>query len=155
MVALHDGHIISQGTVDDALKKDQKLAEEFEHDEQALELDETEEIEAGDSSDDTVVLDNGASGKLVIAEEIAVGHVSFQACKCRLLLHLLCSLTDTLCEVKLFLGGLGGTWPLLFWLQFIGSMAACDLSGVSETWWLGHWARQYALRDAGEVKVSL
>lgn len=85
VIALHDGHIISQGTVSDALGKDEKLAEEFKHDEEALELDETEEIEAGDSMDAVVVPAKGAEGKLVIAEEIAVGHVSWNACEWYLL----------------------------------------------------------------------
>lgn len=61
----------------------------------------------------------------------------------------------SMCLVKLFLDGLGGKWPFLFWFQFIGSLAMNDLFGVMETWWLGFWARQYALRDAGEVHVSL
>ena len=81
VVSLADGHIISQGSVSDALKKDLKLAEEFKHEEEALELEENEEAEAADSSDPSVPAKaKGADGKLVVAEEIAVGHVSWEAC---------------------------------------------------------------------------
>lgn len=81
VIALHDGHIISQGTVSDALNKDQKLAEEFKHDEEALELEETEEPEVSDNADTAAAPTKGADGKLVVAEEIAVGHVSLKASK--------------------------------------------------------------------------
>ena len=69
-----DGHIISQGSVSDALAKDSKLQEEIQHEEEAVELDETE-----DSAVDKPVEDK--KGKLVVAEEIAHGHVSWSACQ--------------------------------------------------------------------------
>lgn len=81
VVSLHDGHIVSQGTVSDALKKDEKLAEEFKHDEEAMELEENEELEAGEHADVVATPAKSGEGKLVVAEEIAVGHVSWQACK--------------------------------------------------------------------------
>lgn len=64
-------------------------------------------------------------------------------------------LTHASFQVKLFLNGVGGKWPFLFWFQYLGAMGVYDLCEVLETWWLGYWARQYALRDAGEVRVSL
>ena len=82
VVSLADGHIISQGSVSDALKKDHKLAEEFKHEEEALELEEDEEAEATGSSDPSAPAPaKGKEGKLVVAEEIAVGHVSWKACE--------------------------------------------------------------------------
>lgn len=80
VVSLADGHIISQGSVSDALKKDDQLAEEFKHEEEALELEENEETEATGSADPSAP-PKAKEGKLVVAEEIAVGHVSWRACE--------------------------------------------------------------------------
>lgn len=81
VVSLHDGHIVSQGSVGDALKKDAKLEEEFKHEEEALELDEVEEtvVDSADPADPGAP-DKKKDGKLIVAEEIEVGHVSWAAC---------------------------------------------------------------------------
>ena len=55
----------------------------------------------------------------------------------------------------MLLVGLGGAWPLLFWAQFLAADVLCNVSTTLEYWWLGFWAKQYALRDAGDVQVSL
>ena len=82
VISLHDGHITSQGSIKDALKVDRELAEEFKHDEEAIELDDNEELEIGDRIDSvSEPAKAGADGKLIVAEEIAVGHVSWKACK--------------------------------------------------------------------------
>lgn len=70
-----DGHIISQGSVSDAIAKDSKLVEEIKHEEEAVELDEAEDTTADKPVEEK-------KGKLVVAEEIAHGHVSWRACKC-------------------------------------------------------------------------
>lgn len=75
VVSLRDGHIVNQGSVSDVLKQDQLLSEEFKHDEAALELDEAEEAAAGGES-----TEEPREGKLVVTEEVAVGHVSWAAC---------------------------------------------------------------------------
>ena len=82
VISLSDGHIVSQGSVSDALKKDSKLAEEYKHDEEAMELDEAEDdtADSPDPADPAKPAKSGKDGKLVVAEEIAVGHVSWQAC---------------------------------------------------------------------------
>ncbi|KAI0703637.1 hypothetical protein BC835DRAFT_1262769 [Cytidiella melzeri] len=122
-----DGHIISQGSVSDAIAKDSKLVEEIKHEKEAVELDESEE-----ATEDKPV--EGKKGKLVVAEEIAHGHVSWPA-------------------FKLFLSGLGGKYPLLFWIGWISGMSLSEVFDVSEMWWLGYWARQYALTDPKTVSV--
>jgi hypothetical protein len=70
-----DGHIISQGSISDALAKDSKLVEEIKHEEEAVEL-----VEAEEATADKAIKEK--KGKLVIAEEVARGHVSWHACKC-------------------------------------------------------------------------
>lgn len=82
VISLHDGHIVSQGSVRDALAKDKALAEELKHEEEAMELDEHEEAEASGSDDPAAPGEptKAKEGKLVVAEEIEVGHVSWKAC---------------------------------------------------------------------------
>lgn len=75
MVALGtDGRIISQGSVADALAHNKALATELKHEEEAVELEEHEE-------DAEAPVDK--KGKLVVAEEIELGHVSRDACTCQ------------------------------------------------------------------------
>lgn len=64
---------MSQGSVNDAIAKDATLAEEIEHEAEAVELDEIEE----NATTKPVV---EGKGKLVVAEEIAIGHVNWKAC---------------------------------------------------------------------------
>lgn len=69
-----DGYIISQGSVTEAMTKDPKLMEEMKHEGEAIELYEIEEAATTKPVDET-------KGKLVVAEEIAIGRVSWDACK--------------------------------------------------------------------------
>lgn len=80
VISIHDGHIVSQGTIKDVIAKDKVLAAEFRQDKEAIELDKNEDAEAEEPLD----VDGPAKpkdGKLVVAEEIAEGHVSWKACK--------------------------------------------------------------------------
>lgn len=71
-----DGYVVSQGSIADALSKDSKLAEEIKHEVEAIELDEIEEHASAQPSED-----KAGKGKLVVAEEVAIGRVSWEACK--------------------------------------------------------------------------
>ena len=79
MVALgNDGRITSQGSVADALAHNKALVEELKRDRKAVELDEKE---GGDDAELDEV--SGAkTSKLVVAEEIELGHVSRDASTC-------------------------------------------------------------------------
>ena len=80
---MSNGRIVSQGTVSDALTKDQRLAKEFKHDEEATELDTHKDIEGKDHADHVATLSKQGIGKLIAAEELVAGHVSWKACKRR------------------------------------------------------------------------
>ena len=82
VVSLSVGHIVSKGSVSDALKKDSKLAEEYKHDEETMELDETEDdtADSTDLADPPKPVNIRKDGKLVVAEEIATGFISWNAC---------------------------------------------------------------------------
>jgi hypothetical protein len=89
-----DGRIISQGAPE--ILADAHLTEEMRHEQEAIELEEDfdEESEANKASA------NGS--KLIVAEEIQEGHVSFKAAKL-LLVNL-------------------SSWPLLFWIGYLAGM---------------------------------
>ncbi len=69
-----DGRIASRGSVSDALKKDKTLAKELAESAHAVKDDE-KTIDA-EEPDETA---KQADGKLILAEEIAEGHVSWDA----------------------------------------------------------------------------
>ncbi|KAI0798592.1 hypothetical protein BC629DRAFT_232884 [Irpex lacteus] len=123
-----DGNITTQDSISDALVQDSKLQEEIRHEEQAIELDEIEDTVADEPVEEK-------KGKLVVAEEIAHGHVSWNA-------------------FKLFLGGLGGKFPIAFWAGWIVGNVLAEFLDVSEMWWLGYWARQYAERTPSDVSIK-
>lgn len=142
----NDGRILSQGSVQDAIAHDAALAEEIKHEEETIELDEAESQTFDEPK-------KPKSGQLVVAEEIADGHVSWHSCKSY---HLKfadagCSLAST--TVQLFLGGLGGKWPILFWIQYLCNTCLSDFCIIMETWWLGWWAQQYALTNPANVAI--
>ncbi|KIK00806.1 hypothetical protein K443DRAFT_122663 [Laccaria amethystina LaAM-08-1] len=76
------------------------------------------------------------AGKLVIAEEVAHGHVSWKA-------------------IKLFLGALGGKHVILFFSVWIGGTLAVQYMTVFSTWFLGYWGSQYEIHHGGKVRVFL
>src|ERR1700761_857221 len=71
-----DSHIASRGSVSDALKKDKALAKELSKDARAIKEDE-KKID-GEEPYKTA---RPTDGKLILAEEIAEGHVSWDAGK--------------------------------------------------------------------------
>lgn len=155
VVSLRDGRIVSQGTIKEALKTDHQLAEEFKHDKEAIERDANEERTAeGADGPNPGNAAAPSEGKLVVAEEVAVGRVSWKACKLPPAPALF-SADNRGCPDKLLLAGLGGAWPLVFWCQFLGADMLSTAATTFQSWWLGHWAQQYALRDPSGVRASL
>ena len=69
-----DGRVASRGTVSDALKKDKTLAKELAEAARAIKDDE-KKIDTKEPDDVAKPTD----GKLILAEEIAEGHVSWDA----------------------------------------------------------------------------
>ncbi len=66
-----DGQLLSQGSIDAALAKDKKLAEEFK-------TEETIELKENKYEDEVL---EAKDGKLIAAEEVEEGHVSMGACR--------------------------------------------------------------------------
>ncbi|KAF8310655.1 ATP-binding cassette transporter [Clavulina sp. PMI_390] len=71
------------------------------------------------------------AGKLVAAEEVALGHVSMSA-------------------LLLYFRSLGGIW---FWIPLLFTTGSVDLVDLYQTWWLGLWGRMYDVLPPGQVNV--
>ncbi|XP_006463829.1 hypothetical protein AGABI2DRAFT_187296 [Agaricus bisporus var. bisporus H97] len=72
--------------------------------------------------------------KLILAEEIEVGHVGWKS-------------------VKIFLVALGGNHPALFFVAFIGGLFVSHSTNAFQTWFLGYWASQYECHPASDISV--
>ena len=75
---------------------------------------------------------NPTDGKLVIAEEIAKGHVTWKS-------------------LKLFLSGLGGDYPLMFFSIWISVTFLTDWVNTFQVWFLGYWGSKYENHAPSEV----
>ncbi|RDX55372.1 hypothetical protein OH76DRAFT_1428233 [Lentinus brumalis] len=127
-----DGRVHSQGTLSKVLAKDDKLAEELAEESEEIKKAETEvdHVDPGDEFAPTK-----ADGKLIVAEEISEGHVSWQA-------------------LRMYLSSMGGGYTLVFWFSVIAFLCLCEVLGVLETWWLGYWAQQYEDQPQEDVSVG-
>ncbi|KZV63091.1 P-loop containing nucleoside triphosphate hydrolase protein [Peniophora sp. CONT] len=115
-----DGTLVSRGTVDEVLARDEALKHEVE--EQAMVIEKTEkELVDGDEPDDD---NKQADGKLIVEEEVQQGRVSWSA-------------------LRLFISALGGRHSVIFWGGFLFFMAVDNTLGNFQTYWLGVWAEAY------------
>jgi len=80
--------------------------------------------------------DTKLDGKLISKEEIAEGHVTWKS-------------------LKLFLSGLGGNQPLMFFFLWMTSILITDTMNTFQVWFLGYWGSQYKERDPSTVDVPL
>ena len=71
-----DGQIANHGTVSEVIAQDEQLAEKIAHEQALVDTDEAE----ASLSKAIPVLTKAQGGKLIAAEEIAVGHVTWPAC---------------------------------------------------------------------------
>ncbi|KAF7340454.1 Multidrug resistance-associated ABC transporter protein [Mycena venus] len=123
-----DGRIRSQGSIS-KLSKREPLAAQIREDEQVLDKAQ-QEIDAGTPSA------KPADGKLIVAEEIQLGHVGASA-------------------LKMYLSAMAGGHSLFFFTVWFGCLFLQQGSVVLKTWMLGYWAKQYDDRPANEVNVVL
>ncbi|KDR74315.1 hypothetical protein GALMADRAFT_250126 [Galerina marginata CBS 339.88] len=121
-----DGRVQSQGTeVALAIAKSSTLATEAEKDREAT----------GIAKENIDLLPKTADGKLIIAEEIAVGHVTWKS-------------------IKLLLASLGGRHPVVFFVVVASSIVLNEWSITFQTWFLGLWGSQYETHHPSEVDIS-
>lgn len=127
------GTVSATGSVSDVLKKDsflrtqlKKACEEAREEEEGdIDL-KAEETGKGDDE-----MMKQTSGKLIIAEEKAIGRAELAA-------------------FMLYIRGIGG--PLV-WSIFIIALSAAMLVKVGQTWFVGYWSSQYESHSPTEVPV--
>ena len=124
-----DGRILCQGTLSEALKSNKALLKE-------VKAEEGEVAKADETIDDVLPeIPEGKGGKLILKEEIAEGHVSWSASKsfvsCARMVRL-----NLRVLVKMYIVGMGGSFPVLFWIVVLGcwSVEEVTLVVVSFSW---------------------
>jgi hypothetical protein len=124
-----DGRIASQGTLEQALATDAKLREEIVSEKRAISKGE-QVVDADIHAPKKEA--TPAAKKLIVAEEIALGRVSWPACEYARCASY-CIHPDAF-AVRMFLTSLGRT---AFWISFISGFLLADLLNVIQTFWLG------------------
>ena len=167
VVALgNDGRIVSQGSLERALKEDSELLEELKADEEL--------IENAEDGMDNIQVNHQAKqdGKLVVSEEIGEGHVGWNACKSSCTryqpsLRLTYTASPFVHQEHLQLQ-MALLVPLLPHSIYDTCSHQCPgmSSGIyvfrrtpyhlaMQSYFLGYWAAQYEDHDPSEVSVPL
>ncbi|KAJ7187905.1 P-loop containing nucleoside triphosphate hydrolase protein, partial [Mycena filopes] len=114
-----DGRVRSQGSIADALAKDEVLAKEVSKDQEILDAAE-KEVDSPPAADEP----KKKEGKLIVAEEIALGRVSWTA-------------------LTLYFKGMGGSHTVAFFAVLLLAIVVIQVTEATQTWYLGYWASQY------------
>jgi len=122
-----DGFAHEVADISEVLVHDKILAHELEKEEEEAEI-EKEVI------DNVKKDDKQPDGKLILAEEIAEGHISWKA-------------------IKLFITGLGGDLPILVLTLWMGGVALMHVANSFAVWFLGVWGSQYETHHTSDVDV--
>jgi ABC-type glutathione transport system ATPase component len=77
VVSMHDGKVLKQGSLKDVLEEDVDLIQQVKHDEGELQKEQKADLD--EQTGQTV--GEKSAGKLIVAEEIPLGHVSRDASK--------------------------------------------------------------------------
>ncbi|KAJ1305460.1 hypothetical protein OPQ81_000470 [Rhizoctonia solani] len=117
-----NGRVVNQGLVSEVLLANARLKAKVEKEQQIEEkaAQAIEEIAPVEEYPDNPT--KKGSGKLIMEEEVAIGHVGWPA-------------------LKLFLLSFGGFW---FWLVCLGSFMISDVVLTFQSYWVGVWARAYS-----------
>ncbi|KXN82428.1 ATP-binding cassette transporter abc4 [Leucoagaricus sp. SymC.cos] len=124
-----NGTILSQGTdISAAISRNSKLVSELKAQERAQVSGEA----TGETNENEAPADGSPMGKLIVAEEIQQGHVTWKA-------------------MKLFLSALGGSHPVLFFFAYSFGLLLADSGLMAQTYLLGYWGSQYTESDPSEI----
>lgn len=129
VVTVKDGRVVSQ----EVIQKTSIEAEILNEEAAAYIEEEPFESKAKLSGDETDI-DKKASGKLVMDEEVQVGHISWSASE--FLAFLTVYWFSFSFVVKLYATALGGRFPVLFFSAWLGGSILTQLTMVFQTWYL-------------------
>ncbi|KAH6916799.1 ATP-binding cassette transporter [Coprinopsis sp. MPI-PUGE-AT-0042] len=122
-----NGNIVSQGSVTETLKNNKAFLDEFENEQALIKR-------ANDEVDSETKPSQPADGKLIVAEEVEEGHVSWDA-------------------LKMYSSALGGRSPLLVISSYLAFMFLSQITVAGQTWFLGYWAWEYTAYPFSDVPV--
>ena len=88
----------------------------------------------GEVIDETKNIGAKSDGKLILAEEVAQGRVTWKA-------------------LGLYIKGLGGSTPALFLTIFLSGLVLEQVCNMSSVWFLGQWGSQYEHHNPSEIPV--
>ena len=124
----------AQGTdISGLIAQDPSLASEVEEENKAI-AETKGEVEA--VAEPGALVKGPVDGKLVVAEEIVEGHVTWKS-------------------MALLISALGVRHPILFLLFLIGCIALGTSFYTAQTWFLGEWGAQYETHAPGDVNLNL
>ena len=136
-----NGRVVNAGTIPEVLAHDLSLKNELEEESAELEI-----LGVGDPPSSTTNGPSAAGGKLIMAEEAEVGHVGWKVCKYLFYLNSRPG-EPHLRIVGLLLKALGGGFPVLYFISFVGVDLVSRSIYSFQTWYLGFWASQYQDHD--------
>lgn len=123
------GTISAQGSVTEVLSKDARLRTQVEKEkEKEKDEDKLDESKADKSARED---SRKTAGKLVVAEEKAMGRVKLAA-------------------VLLYTTSVGG---VIAWAMILGTRLSAQLLNISGSWFVGYWSSQYESYAPPEVPV--
>ncbi|KAF7299693.1 ATP-binding cassette transporter [Mycena chlorophos] len=124
-----DGRIQAQGTVSEITSRG-PVAAQIRVQEEAL--DKQQAVVDPKAPEDNKP--KSGEGKLIVAEEVQLGHVSASA-------------------LGVYFKSMGGKHPIVFFIFFYGTLLVSLVANALRTWVLGYWASQYDNRPSDEVDV--
>ncbi|KIY46182.1 P-loop containing nucleoside triphosphate hydrolase protein [Fistulina hepatica ATCC 64428] len=124
-----DGLVVNHGSFSAVFAHEPQLVKEMNKEEEVLEK--TDEVDV----EPTEIPKGKGDGKLVVAEEVELGHLGWDA-------------------LKLYLLGLSGSHYLVFFSIFFGSLLVIYGAQTVQTYWLGIWAAQYEDHRHFEVDIA-
>lgn len=122
-----NGHVVATGTVQEVLKSNHRLRVPAQSKQPTV----PDEAIIDDRIKEDVKNDKSDSGKLIIAEEVAIGRVSWKT-------------------MKLYIVSFGGPFV---WGLFIAMEYLVMLFSLSQTWIMAYWSNQYETHPPSEVPV--
>ncbi|CEL54792.1 ATP-binding cassette transporter abc4 OS=Schizosaccharomyces pombe (strain 972 / ATCC 24843) GN=abc4 PE=3 SV=1 [Rhizoctonia solani AG-1 IB] len=132
MVSLdNNGRVVSQGYVSEVLRANARFRAEVEK-ERKIEEKASDIVEEIDPGEEKLAPKVKRDGKLMIEEEVAIGHVGWPA-------------------AKLFLLSFGGVW---FWIFCLGAFMLADAVLTLQAYWVGVWARAYNTHPGHPEQVN-
>jgi ABC-type methionine transport system ATPase subunit len=137
VVSIHDGRIFAEGSAKEVLKHDKTIAAEAKED---------KEVDAPPADGEAVPK---SDGKLIVAEEIAIGAVGWAPSKSAVLT----SGRVSLFIVWRYLKAMGGDHLVLFCLGYLSFDFMHEIFWSAQPWYLGYWANQYIDPTIHEVPV--